>query len=181
MIARIDGRPRVHGPEFSRLMGLYVENYRQLNLLFDDLLLDSDWLVSKIPGELPVYFEIIERHRYTTFARLTYFIQEASGRITPDPDAHLRIYHDARMAEATHCYPGTVSQPLFGSLVPVSDVVNHRWRMNRFLDKWLEYLLRQGHGLDTLRVAAPQQWPIVTSLVPVNLHSVDLTAGKAIS
>ena len=145
-------------PEFARLMDLYAESFRQLTLLFDEHDLSRDRYISEVPGELTVYLEVLQRHRYTTFARLTYVIDEA-GVPLADPDAHLRIYHDARVAEATHCYPGQVNQPMFGSLVPVSDVLEHRWRVNLFLDRWLEYLHRRGHGLNTMRPARPGEWP----------------------
>jgi uncharacterized protein YqiB (DUF1249 family) len=149
-----------HRPQdFSRLMDQYAEIYRQLELMFDDLDLAHDRYMSCLAGELPIYIEITERHRYTTIARMTYFIEDPSGAMSPDPDAHIRIYHDARLAEATHCYPGTVSQPLFGSLVPISDVVEHRWRTNLFFDRWLGYLLGQGHGLNSLRQASSDEWP----------------------
>lgn len=149
-------------PDFSRLMDLYSENFRQLNLLFHDHDLSQDRYISRVHGELPLYLEILQRHRYTTFARLTYVL-ENDGDLVADPDAHIRIYHDAQVAEATHCYPGTVNQPLFGALVPVADVVEHRWRVNRFLDRWLEYLHRRGHGLNTLRPVKPGELPPLPS------------------
>jgi uncharacterized protein YqiB (DUF1249 family) len=152
-------------PDFGLLMAQYAENYRQLQLLFDDLDLAHDRYMSCLPGELSIYVEITERHRYTTVARMTYFIENSAGRVAPDPDAHIRIYHDAELAEATHCYPGSVSQPMFGALVPVSDVVEHRCRMNLFLDRWLGYLLGQGHGLNTLRPAVEQEWPAESRLL----------------
>jgi uncharacterized protein YqiB (DUF1249 family) len=154
-----DFLPLHQGPEFNRLMDTYTANYRRVHLLFDELDFANDRMISRVNGEMPIYLEVTERHRYTTFLRMTYFIEDRAGCISPDPDAHLRIYHDARMAEMTHCYPGNVSRPLFGSLVPVSDVVEHRWRVNSFLDKWLDYLLRQGHGLNTIRPARKAEWP----------------------
>lgn len=145
-------------PDFERLMKLYGEIYRQLGLLFDDHDLEHRRYLSEVPGELPLYLEVTERHRYTTFARLSYFI-EHDGVASLDPDAHLRIYHDAHVAEATHCYPGEVNQPRFGALVPSADVFLYRWRINRFVDRWLEYLARQGHGLNSMRPARPGEWP----------------------
>ena len=147
------------GPNFGQLMAIYADNYRRLGLLFDELLLEQDRLISTVPEQLPLYVEITERHRYTTEARLSYAIETHDGIVSLDPDAHIRIYHDAEVAEATHCYPGSVSQPLFGALVPVSDVVEHRWRMNIFLDKWLEYLLKEGHSVATMRAAPALGWP----------------------
>ena len=166
---------RLQGPEFRQLMALYSENYRRTTLLFDDLLSEHDRMVSRVAGEMPIYLEILERHPYTTVARLTYFLEDNVGRVTPDPDAHLRIYHDARMTEATQCYPGQVSEPLFGSLVPVGDVVDHRWRTNRLLDKWLEFLLQQGHSVATLKPARDSEWPIETPTVSLDL---DRLSGK---
>ena len=165
MLPKQEYSKRCRPPNFARLMTQYAENYRQLQLLFDDLDLGHDRYISRVPGELSIYIEIIERHRYTTIARMTYFIENSAGQISPDPDAHIRIYHDAELAAATHCYPGSVSQPMFGALVPVSDVVEHRCRMNLFLDRWLGYLLGQGHGLSSLRRASAQEWPSQSSLL----------------
>ncbi len=151
-------------------MDLYNENYRQLNLLFDDVLLSQDRMISRVRDELPIYLEVLERHRYTTVARLTYFLQDGVGRITPDPDARIRIYHDAQMAEATHCYPQSDREPMKGVLAALSDVVDHRWKMNRLLDKWLDFLIHQGHGVETLRPATAAEWPVASPAVDINLE-----------
>ncbi len=147
-------------PHFGRLMEIYADNYWRLGLLFDDMQLERDRMISTVSDQLPLYVEITERHAYTTCARLSYAIETHQGIVSLDPDAHIRLYHDARVAEATHCYPGSVNQPLFGALVPVSDVVEHRWRMNMFLDKWLEFLLQQGHSNETLAPAPDLGWPL---------------------
>jgi len=149
-----------HGPHFGQLMETYADNYRRLGLLFDDSTLERDRMISRVEGQLPLYIEITERHSFTTCARISHAFESSQGIVSLDPDAHIRIYHDAKVAEATHCYPGTVNQPLFGALVPVADVVEHRWRMNRFLDKWLEYLLQQGHNIETLSPAPDMGWPL---------------------
>lgn len=150
-------RPGRKPRDLASLMALYAENFRQLKLLVDEHDLSHDRYLSRVPGELPLYLEVIERHRYTTFARLTYVIDAEAG-LSLDPDAHVRIYHDAEVAEVTHCYPGRINQPLFGRPVPVRDVYERRWRVNRFLDRWLEYLIHRGHGLDTLREASDDDW-----------------------
>ena len=148
------------GPHFGQLMEIYANNYRRLSLLFDDTLLERDRMISQVDQQLPLYIEVTERHTFTTCIRLSHAIESNHGIVSLDPDAQIRLYHDAKVAEATHCYPGTVIQPLFGALVPVADVVEHRWRMNRFLDKWLEYLLQQGHNLQTLTAAPKLGWPL---------------------
>jgi len=39
---------------------------------------------------------------------------------------------------------------VLGPLAPTRNVLQHRMRMNGFLNRWLEYLAGQGHSLATL-------------------------------
>ena len=81
--------------------------------------------------------------------RLTYTVRDPlTGE--PDPSAFLRLYRDARQAEATHCYVGRRWQDVIGMYPPAAEVLDHRMRMNTFLGKWLQYLAESGHGVATL-------------------------------
>jgi uncharacterized protein YqiB (DUF1249 family) len=68
----------------------------------------------------------------------------------PDPSAYVRLYGDARQAEATHCYVGRRWQDVLGMNPPAAALIDHRLRMNTFLGKWLHYLGERGHGVATL-------------------------------
>ena len=135
---------------FGWLMGLYAENYTRLHALFDPASLAPGVHLSSVGDGLDVRVEIIEQHRYTTELRLTYAMPDpVTGE--PDPSAYLRLYNDARQAEATHCYVGRRWQDVIGMYPPPAQVIGHRMRMNTFLGKWLEYLADRGHGAATLR------------------------------
>ena len=135
---------------FGWLMGLYAENYTRLHALFDPASLPPGVHLSSVGDGLDVRVEIIEQHRYTTELRLTYAMPDpVTGE--PDPSAYLRLYNDARQAEATHCYVGRRWQDVIGMYPPPAQVIGHRMRMNTFLGKWLEYLADRGHGTATLR------------------------------
>ena len=135
---------------FGWLMGLYAENYTRLHALFDPASLAPGVHLSSVGDGLDVRVEIIEQHRYTTELRLTYAMPDpVTGE--PDPSAYLRLYNDARQAEATHCYVGRRWQDVIGMYPPPAQVIGHRMRMNTFLGKWLEYLADRGHGRATLR------------------------------
>ena len=135
---------------FGWLMGLYAENYTRLHALFDPASLAPGVHLSSVGDGLDVRVEIIEQHRYTTELRLTYAMPDpVTGE--PDPSAYLRLYNDARQAEATHCYVGRRWQDVIGMYPPPAQVIGHRMRMNTFLGKWLEYLADRGHGTATLR------------------------------
>jgi uncharacterized protein len=143
---------RVRIPSLSRfgwLMGLYAENFRRVTRLFEPADLAAGTYLSRIGDGVDVRLDVIEQHRYTTELRLSYaMLDPVTGE--PDPSAHLRLYRDARQAEATHCYLGRRWQDVIGMYPPPAEVVDHRLRMNTFLGKWLQYLAERGHGVATL-------------------------------
>ncbi|TWT23702.1 DUF1249 domain-containing protein [Luteimonas marina] len=137
---------------FSWLMALYAENFRRMTRLFEPAELDTGRYVSSIGNGLDVQLDVLHQHVYTTELRLTYTLRDpVTGE--PDPSAFLRLYRDARQAEATHCYVGRRWQDVIGMYPPPAEVLDHRMRMNTFLGKWLQYLAESGHGVATLRRA----------------------------
>jgi len=139
-------------PRLSRLHEVQAENFCLLQLLIPDDFAFTDFLKSRVPGSPLLRLEILERHRYTSFMRLTYdFSEDSEPRYSPD--AHIRLYHDARMAEATSfdliqaCSRDT--HPAY----PARQMMHRAWRKNRALERWLDYLLRQGHSVLTMQPA----------------------------
>ncbi|MBB5014963.1 DUF1249 domain-containing protein [Rehaibacterium terrae] len=149
---------RIELPRLSRfawLMGLYGENHLRLTRLFDPDRLERGRYVSSIGDGLDLQLDVIERHPYTVELRLTYALRDPlTGQ--PDPSAYVRLYRDARQAEVTHCYVGRHWQDVLGLRPSSRLMINHRLRMNAFLNKWLEYLAGQGHSVGTLAAAAPE-------------------------
>jgi uncharacterized protein YqiB (DUF1249 family) len=144
---------------FGWLMGLYAENHRRLTRLFAPVDLAPGHYVSSIGDGVDLRVEVIETHPYTVELRLTYdMCDPVTGE--SDPSAFVRLYRDARQAEATHCYVGRRWQDVIGMFPPPAELISHRMRMNTFLGKWLEYLAESGHGVATLRPApAPARAP----------------------
>jgi len=145
------GRPRLG--KFGWLMALYAENHGRLQRLFEPADLAPGRYASDIGDGLALQLDVLGQHRYTTELRLTYnMLDPVTGE--PDPSAYLRVYHDARQVEATHCYVGRRWQDVIGMYPPPAEVIGHRLRMNTFLGKWLQYLAESGHGVATLRLRA---------------------------
>lgn len=139
---------------FAYLMGLYAENYQRLVRLFAPQRLAAGSYVSSIDDGLDVRLDLIEQHRYTVELRLNYCLRDSSGELAPS--AWLRLYQDARLAEATHCHPGRHLIDVLGPYPPAPTVFQHRLRMNQFLTRWLEYLGEQGHSIGTLSPMPPE-------------------------
>ena len=139
-------------PRLSRLgwlMGLYAENHALLQDLFGPDALPVGRHVSSVGDGLDVHLDIEARHAYTVELRLSYaLVDPVTGE--PDPSAHVRLYRDARQAEATHCYVGRRWQDVIGLYPPPAAIMDHRLQMNTFLGKWLHYLAERGHGPRTL-------------------------------
>ena len=147
VLSRATRIPRIG--RFAWLMGLYAENHERLIRLFEPADLAPGIYTSRIGDGLDLRLDVIEQHRYTTELRLTYALRDPlTGE--PDPSAFLRMYHDARQVEATHCYVGRRWQDVLGLFPPPAALLDHRLRMNTFLGKWLQYLGERGHGVATL-------------------------------
>ena len=144
---------------FGWLMGLYAENHQRLMRMFSPQRLPAGQYVSSVGDGLDLRLVIQERHPYTVEIGLSYELLDASTG-QPAPSAQLRMYLDAHATEALHCQPGRelwqVLEPL-----PARGVLEHRLRMNSFLNRWLEYLGEQGHSIGTLKRVAPVESPAI--------------------
>jgi uncharacterized protein len=149
-------------PSFSRLtwlMGLYGENYQRIARLLDLSALERPGVWHSGAGNgLDLVVEVLEVHAYTLELKLSYRMADpVTGQ--PDPSAYVRVYRDARQAEVTHCYVGRHWQDVLGVHPSPKVMFGHRLRMNSFLNKWLEYLLAQGHGPASLLPFADEDEP----------------------
>ena len=132
-------RPR----SFVALMDMYEQNYIRLRCLCPTLFSTDTQtkLVSRLPGPAhDLHLTVLDRARHTTTVQLTYAMADGLLR----PDITVRVYHDALQAEVLDraCSMGgriTVDHSVTDTALLC------RWKLNRFLYKWLGYCLRQGH------------------------------------
>jgi uncharacterized protein YqiB (DUF1249 family) len=139
-------------PKLRRLQDLQTEIFRQLQLLIPDQVAHYDSFQSKVSGSPVLRMDILERHPYTHFLRLTYEFENGEDREIA-PDAHIRIYNDARLAEVTAFNPDQGFTRLAHPYFPQQHLLMRSWRQNQALDKWLGYLLHQGHGINSMQPA----------------------------
>lgn len=129
-------RPR----SFVSLMTLYESNFIRLGWLVPDLKRLRGSLTSQVPGEPVLELSVIEQSRYTTTLDMTYLLGDE--RL---PELEIRVYHDARLAEAC----GTTADPSHPRLQRLAANVarehGRRWSCNMLLNKWLEYCAGNGH------------------------------------
>jgi uncharacterized protein YqiB (DUF1249 family) len=129
---------------FAGLMDLYERNYINIRRLIPTMPPTQTCLASHVPDGLSFYMTVVERFPYTSEISLTYHFCRESG-VVIEPDLRVRVYHDARLAEVT----GATLRNWPKFQADQEDQPNMqlvaRWHVNRFLFKWLNYCLHQGH------------------------------------
>jgi len=139
-------------------MSLYESNFVRLGWLFPDKTQLRESMVSTASDDLPLYLEVLEMTRYTTTVRMTYLFDDPAGCVA-DPDLRVRLYHDARMAEAMNC-KDSHRHAVLRKLDPGPGAeLSRRWTRNIMLNKWLEYCADMGHGFQ-IREQRPAPAPI---------------------
>lgn len=143
-------RPRT-SDRFASLMELYERNYVLIRLLVPELKgMQPGYFVSRHQNAMPLELSVLSHSRYTSTFNLTYRFNEklARGRSQCEPDLVIRLYHDARSCE------------VMSGLLPEGRIEVRRTRdldegrrLNRFLNKWLSYCIRQGHCFSEARLS----------------------------
>ena len=134
-------RPR----SFVALMSLYESNYIRLRALCEgDPARLEGARRSCVAGDCELLLEVSERAPYTTTLSLTYLLPSGAG-MERFPDVRIRIYSDARLAEAQQW----ASQPVHPTLRALKRTaereLDQRWALNMMLNKWLDYCMERGH------------------------------------
>ena len=131
-----------HG--FVSLMDMYEINFIRFKKLTGDIELLESYSVSRVFGCLDLHLTVNERSKYTTTVTLSYAFEDDS-EVVFEPDLKLRICHDAELIEVLAGHLKHGKQRL--DHVP-ADALKAKWKLNRFLYKWLGYCLYLGHHFE---------------------------------
>jgi uncharacterized protein YqiB (DUF1249 family) len=133
-------RPR----SFVGLMTLYESNYIRLGWLAPDVRRLPGRSVSRVQEDCPLELTVLDRARFTTTLRLSYLFEE-TGATLREPELELRVYHDARLAEASGTADPLRHPALHRLREALPAAADGRWPANMLLNKWLEYCAERGH------------------------------------
>ncbi len=139
---------------FVSLMTLYESNYIRLRWILSAPEVVKGHLVSNAPGDVGLHLQVLERCRFTTTLRLSYLLESNRGPVLT-PDMQVRVYHDARLAEACSCTgwrrAAAFRQQLGEHIRNLGELrreMGERWARNMLLNKWLEYCAERGHRFE---------------------------------
>jgi len=145
---------------FVSLMDLYENNFIRLRKLMPDLHNLPVNAVSRLPGCLSLHMTILERSKYTTTLSLTYYFDETEQTFA-EPALTIRVYHDASIVEVLtgHLKHGRLRY----DHIPAR-AKKIKWKLNRFLYKWLGYSLYLGHSFSTLQASSSSSSAVILDL-----------------
>ncbi len=138
MLLQVRANQFKQATNYSSLMDLYEQNYIRLRCLIPDMNI-ADIMVSQVAGYSDLHLAIKERCKYTTILNLTYHFKQKNTLPLLLPDLNIRVYHDAKTAEVQN------RQSRVHQILSNKGSIEHQYRLNRFLYKWLGYCLYQGH------------------------------------
>ena len=139
--------------DFVSLMTLYESNFVRLRRLSDDVFALPDTQVSAKANDCALHLRVVERCPYTMTLALTYEFDE-QGNAIAEPDLQVRVYRDAKLAEALGC-PGWRRHAVLSAWRNrVAQTLDARWQRNMMLNKWLEYCADRGHRFAALTTSS---------------------------
>jgi uncharacterized protein YqiB (DUF1249 family) len=149
-LIRTSWRARPRG--FAALMSLYESNYLKLAQLAGDPARLCGERVSHVAGGCDLRLLVLEQCPYTTTLGLTHLFHDPATvdpglkTLLTYPDVRVRVYRDARMAQAQH-WPADLPEPFGRDPGEAGRELQQRWLFNNMLNKWLEYCIDLGHSL----------------------------------
>lgn len=144
-VETVEQRVRLVRPRsFAGLMTLYESNHIRLRQLLGNLRRLPAVAVSSSGRDMNLHLRVLERCRYTTVLHMTYLFGQ-DGKPAAEPDLSLRVYHDARLAEAVSCADTPRHAFIRAHWRPAASEMQHRWALNILLNKWLEFCLDNRH------------------------------------
>lgn len=124
-------------------------NYQKLLKLIPDLMAFKETAIGLAPHHTTLHLEIIERTPYTLTLELSHCFDKSLA-----PAVKIRIYLDAQLAEVLSDHARAGVAQVFKDPGLSREIMNYKWRLNYFLQKWLDHCLKKDYLFSTNAEAA---------------------------
>jgi len=125
---------------FVGLMTLYESNYIKLNYLLPKIRqYNTDKTIKSLFGN-DIHLGINKKTKYTMIISMTYSFEEIDI-IEYEPNLTIKIYFDSRSAEVISVGKLNKKSRLRDITYQNKNIINHLWRRNIILNKWLDYII----------------------------------------
>ena len=132
---------------FTGLMTLYESNFLRLIDLKSDFMNLEGEHIARCKNENDIIFTITKKEKYTIFFSMSYIFADKIS-IEYKPNLKIVVYSDGKLVQVTGI-DETHECPDFNKItLPHKYIINHLWRKNIILNKWLEHLINLNYKFD---------------------------------
>ncbi len=117
-----------------------ASNYEKLFRLVPDLKSLGSNAVGRAPNHANLYLKVIEQTPYTMTIELSHCFSKKPEDIV-EPGVIIRMYLDAQLAEVLSDHARPDVNHVFKDYGLCIEIMNYKWRLNFFLQKWLDHCL----------------------------------------
>lgn len=120
-------------------------NYHKLFKLIPDLLsFKKRTAIGLAAHHTMLHLDIIERTPYTMTVELSHCFNKNNAELLA-PAVKIRVYLDAQLAEVLSDYARANVTQVFKDPGLSLEIMNYKWRLNYFLQKWLDHCLKKDY------------------------------------
>jgi len=123
-------------------------NYRKLLKLIPELLVMKNDAVGVALNNTPLLITVIENTPYTMMIELNHYFKQNKEEFL-EPAVKIRLYLDVKLAEVMSDQTRDPISLVFKDKGLSKDIMNYKWRLNYFLQKWLDHCLKKGYQFRT--------------------------------
>ena len=121
-----------------------ASNYQKLFKLIPELLALKEAAVGVALNNIPLHITVIENTPYTMMIELNHCFSHNKDEYF-EPSVKIRLYLDAQLAEVMSDQARSPIALAFKDKSLSLDIMNYKWRLNYFLQKWLDHCLKKGY------------------------------------
>ena len=132
-----------------------ASNYEKIFRLIPELCAIEGNSVGLAENNTALHLLIIEQTAYTLTIELSHCFNKKPDELL-EPAVRIRVYLDAQLAEvlSDHARPGITH--MFKDFGLCREIMNYKWRLNFFLQKWLDHCLTKDYQFTTQSVLAKE-------------------------
>jgi uncharacterized protein YqiB (DUF1249 family) len=120
-------------------------NYQKLFKLIPDLMAFNVAAIGLAPHHTTLHLEIIERAPYTMTVELSHCFNRDKDKFLT-PAVKIKVYLDAQLAEVLSDHARAAVVQVFKDPSLSREIMNYKWRLNYFLQKWLDHCLKNNYS-----------------------------------
>ena len=122
-------------------------NYQKLLRLVPDLLSFKESATGIAHHQSNLYLKVLALSPYTMTIELSHCFNTPSDSFV-EPALHIRLYLDAQIAEVLNDHNRPQVTQVYKNPRLSTEIMNYKWRLNYFLQKWLDHCLKKQYQFD---------------------------------